>query len=106
MAGDRTEKMQEALRKAAALFLAREANHQSLVTVTATSLSQDHKRGLIYITVFPDKAEEAALAFANRHRSEFSTFFKTQVRGMLPPHVEFVIDKGEKIRQRLDDITI
>lgn len=106
MNGDRGEKMQEALRKAAAEFLAREANHQSLITVTATSLSNDHKRGIIYITVFPDSAEMQALAFANRNRSEFSDFFKKKVRGWLPPRVEFVIDRGEKMRQRLDDIDI
>lgn len=106
MAGDRTEKMQEALRKAAAAFLARESNHQSLMTVTAVQLSEDHRRGTVYITVFPDSAEATALAFANRNKREFTDFFKTQVRGFQPPHVEFVIDKGEKMRQRLDDIAI
>ena len=106
MGGERGEKMQEALREVAAEFLARESNRQSLVTVTAAALSDDHKRGTIFITVLPESEEEKALAFANRSRSEFSDFFKKQIRGWLPPHVEFVIDKGEKMRQRLDDISI
>lgn len=102
---NRHEKIQEALRIAAAEFLVREATHQSLVTVTRTLVSDDGKRGTIYITVFPESFEEAAVAFANRHRGEFADFFKKKVRGAFPPHVEFVIDLGEKNRQRLDELS-
>ena len=102
---NRQEKIQEALRIAAAEFLAREANRQSLVTVTRTLMSEDGKRGTIYITAFPESAENAAVKFANRHRTEFADFFRKKVRGAFPPHVEFVIDLGEKNRQRLDEIS-
>ena len=95
----------EALREAAAEFLSREAGRQSLVTVTRAHLSDDRKRGVIFITVFPTAAEVAALAFANRNRREFTDFFVKRVRGMAPPHVEFVIDEGEKNRQRLDELS-
>ena len=101
----RQEKIQEALRMAAAEFLVREATHQSLITVTRTIVTEDGKRGTIFITVFPDSSEGAAVAFANRHRAEFAEFFKKKVRGALSPHVEFVIDMGEKNRQRLDELT-
>lgn len=99
------ERDTEALREAAALFLSREANRNALITVTRATLSDDRKRGMIYITVLPDDAEGAALAFANRNRGEFGKFFESQVRGMRIPHVEFVIDKGEKNRQRLDELS-
>lgn len=95
----------EALREAAAEFLAREAGRQSLITVTRTELSDDRRNGIIYITVFPDTAEKQAVDFANRNRREFSAFFEKRVRGMHMPHVEFVIDLGEKNRQRLDELT-
>lgn len=101
----RHEKLQEALREAAAEFLAREANRQSLITVTGAHVSEDGKRGNILITVFPDAQEQAAVDFANRNRREFAEFFKTRVRGAFPPHVEFVIDRGEKNRQRLDELS-
>jgi len=97
--------MKETLREVAAEFLAREAGRQSLVTVTRTELSEDGKRGTIYMTALPEAAEEGAVNFANRNRTEFSAFFKTRVKGALPPHVEFVIDKGEKNRQRLDELS-
>ncbi len=99
------EKDTEALRETAALFLSREANRNSLITVTRAHLSEDRKRGTIFITVLPESAEEAAVAFANRNRFEFGAFFEKHIRGMRIPHVEFVIDRGEKNRQRLDELT-
>jgi len=98
------ERLREAMREVAAEFLSREANRQSLITVTDAFLSEDGKRGKIFITVLPDSAEDAALDFCQRHRGEFAAFFKTRVKGALP-HVDFVIDKGEKMRQRLDELT-
>ena len=97
--------MQEALRETAAAFLAREAGPQSLITVTAAAISEDGRRGTVYITVLPDSAEQQAINFANRNRREFGAFFESRVRGMRAPRVEFVIDRGEKIRQRLDELS-
>ena len=101
----RHEKIAAALRETAAEFMAREANRQSLITVTGASISEDGKRANIFMTVFPDTAEEAAVQFASRNRREFAEFFKTRVRGVFPPHIEFMIDRGEKNRQRLDELS-
>ena len=95
----------EVLRETAAEFLAREAGPQSLVTVTRADLSDDRKRGIIYITVLPEEKEKSAVEFANRNRGEFGKFFEKRVRGMHIPHIEFMIDMGEKNRQRLDELT-
>jgi len=105
MQDNRHERMKEALRTVAAEFLVREAGRKSLITVTRAELSEDSKRGTIYISVLPTESEESALEFANRNRTEFSAFFKKRIRGALPPHVEFVIDLGEKNRQRLDELS-
>lgn len=105
MQENRNERKREALREVAAEFLSREAGRQSLITVTRTQLSEDGKRGTIYITVLPETAEENALDFCLRNRTELSNFFKKRVKGALPPHVEFAIDKGEKNRQRLDELS-
>jgi len=99
------ERDTEALYHAAAEFLNREAGRQSMITVTRAELSDDRKHGTIFITVFPDSAEEGAVHFANRNRTEFSKYFEKRVRGMQVPHVEFVIDEGEKARRRLDELT-
>ena len=99
------ERLQEALREAAAEFLSREAGRQSLVTVTRAELSEDSKRVNIFITVMPESEEEKALQFANRNRGVFADFFATRVRGTRAPHITFVIDRGEKNRQRLDELS-
>ncbi len=101
----RNERLQEALREVAAEFLVREANRNTLMTVTRAVLSEDAKRASIMITVLPDTAEAEALAFANRNRTELKDFFKKRVRGALPPDITFEIDMGEKNRQRLDEIS-
>ena len=99
------ERLQEALRETAAEFLAREASRQSLITVTRAALSEDSKRVNIFITVYPESEEEKAVQFANRNVREFADFFATRVRGAATPHIIFVIDRGEKNRQRLDELS-
>ena len=101
----RGEKISEALREVAAEFLSREAGRLSLITVTAVRMSEDGRRGRIYITVLPESSEASALSFANRNRGELSTFFKKRVRGVQAPFVEFLIDRGEKDRQKLDELS-
>jgi ribosome-binding factor A len=101
---NRNDRMQEVVREVAAEFLAREANRNTLITVTRTLISSDGKRVEIFITVMPESYEEQALAFANRNRSELSDFFKKKVKA-LPPRVEFVIDHGDKNRRRLDELS-
>lgn len=99
------DRMRQILQDVAAQFIANEAGPQSLITVTGAALSDDGSRGEIFMTVFPDSAEAAALQFANRNRKEFGDFFQSRVRGMRVPRIKFVIDKGEKNRQRLDELS-
>ena len=96
--------MKEVVREVAAEFLNRESNRDTLITVTRTDMSQGGKHCNIFISVLPDSRENQALAFANRNRSEFSDFYKKKVKGM-PPQVEFMLDLGEKNRQRLDELS-
>ncbi|HEV7449179.1 MAG TPA: ribosome-binding factor A [Candidatus Paceibacterota bacterium] len=101
----RQEQMQERLRETAAEFLVRESNRLSLITVTAAQVDEKGQRATIFITVLPDSAETQALEFANRNKKEFGMYLLKKVRGMRIPHIEFVIDKGEKMRQRLDELS-
>jgi ribosome-binding factor A len=101
----RDEKLNEALRNAAAAFMAREAGRQSLITVTRAQVAEGGRSGVIYLSVLPESEEEKAVAFANRHRSEFGRFFEKSVRGARAPHVEFVVDFGDKNRRRIDEIS-
>jgi ribosome-binding factor A len=102
---NRHERLEEALREVSAEFMAREAGRGSLITITRAILSDDNKRATIYMTVLPDSAEEGAVSFANRNRTELKSFFKTRIKGAVPPDIVFEIDLGEKNRQRLDELS-
>lgn len=102
---NRHDRLQEAIREVAAEFLVREANRNSLITVTRAILSEDMKHVSVYITVLPDSAEQPALDFANRNRTELRDFFRKRVKGTLPPDIVFEIDMGEKNRLRLDELS-
>ncbi len=105
---NRNERLAEALRAASAEFLVREAlppPHGALITVTRAEVAESGTRATIFMTVFPDTLEEAALKFANRSRHDFAEFFSTRVKGVVLPRIEFLIDRGEKNRQRLDELS-
>lgn len=102
---DRDEKLKELIREAAAEFLQRESNYTSLITVTSVSVSDRGRRATIFITVLPDSKEEGALGLAKRKRNDFREFFKTKARVRALPFFDFAIDKGEKNRQQIDEIS-
>ena len=105
MNDNRHNRLETALREVAAEFLVREANRNTLITVTRVMLADDMKCATIYITALPEAGEQSAVEFANRNRTELRDFFKKRVRGGFPPDISFEIDLGEKNRLRLDELS-
>jgi ribosome-binding factor A len=104
MTADRDQKLKEIIRENAALFLQREGNYTSILTVTDVSLSDRGSRATVFFTVLPEDKEKGALDFAKRKRAEFREFFKERSRMRALPFFDFEIDKGEKNRQKIDEI--
>ena len=102
---DRLHKAEELYAHLAAEYLSRASNRQSLITVTRAQLAPRLTRGIIFITVFPDSQEDIALAFLSRNIHEFKDFLKTRVDSRALPHFRFAIDRGEKNREILDEIS-
>ncbi len=100
----RDQKLKDIIKEAAALFLQRESNYTSILTVTDISLSDRGNQATIFFTVLPDNKEKAALDFVKRKRAEFREFFKGRARMRALPFFDFEIDKGEKNRQKIDEI--
>lgn len=96
--------MNTILKELAATFLARENNNTSLITVTSANVSPDFKRATIFITVMPESKEEAALFFAKRQRGNMRDFLKKNMNVKIIPFIEIEIDKGEKNRQKIDEL--
>lgn len=101
----RTERLSEALREAAALYLAREAGPQSLITVTRVLVQDGGREATIFISVLPESAEQAALDFARRHRRGLGELFAERVRGVRIPRLSIEIDLGEKNRERIEELS-
>ncbi len=106
MSENRTEKIIEIIRKAAADFVQIESNGSSLITITEVRLSKDKKCANILFTVLPEDKEEAVLDFLRRMRSEFREYTKEKTSLGIIPTFDFQIDLGEKHRQKLDTIPL
>ncbi len=99
------EKAGNLFRRLAGEFIARESNRTSLITVTNVLVRENGRELVIFVTVLPDAEEETALSFLKRKRSDFREYIKKNTRIKTIPVVDFEIDKGEKHRQRIDEIS-
>ncbi len=101
----RQDQVSERIAHLAGAFLARESNRQSLITVTHATISPDLKNATIYLSVMPAESEAEALLFAKRQRSEFREYVRENAVLKFLPFFDFVLDEGEKNRQRIDELT-
>lgn len=101
----RPEQTNESVAHLAAQFLSRESNRESLITVTRSDMSPDFKNVTIFLSILPESQAEKALAFAKRVRTDFREFLKQKTSMHPIPTVDFVLDLGEKNRQRIDELT-
>lgn len=98
-------RQKELLGHLASEFIASESNRKSLITVTNTEVTKDFKKALIFVTVFPENQEKAVLDFLKRQRSTFKQYVKANSKLPRVPQFDFMIDSGEKSRQRIDEIS-
>lgn len=99
------EKIKEEIKNLAARFLSIESNRTSLITVTNVEISDKNARSTVFFTVFPESAEEKALEFTKRMRSDFRDYVRENSKLGRIPFFDFKIDYGEKNRQRIDQIS-
>lgn len=100
----RKEKVAGRLQEIISSFLNKEANTQSVVTVTHCEIGSDLKNVTAFITVFPESFEASALEFAKRKRSELRSIIADKMRMKTIPFVEFEIDAGERNRQHIEEL--
>ncbi len=100
------EKLKDQIHKWAAEFLQRESNGASLITVTDVKIGHEAREATVLFTVLPESKQEAALEFARRQLGEFREFINEKVKTGRMPYFHFDIDRGEKHRQRIDEIII
>lgn len=101
---ERYERAGNLIKELTAEFLIRENNGTSLITVTRADVSPDFRNATVFITVLPEEKEGGALAFAKRKRSELRDLLKDRMDTKVIPFIDIEIDKGEKNRQKIDDL--
>jgi len=101
---ERTDKVGNLIKQRAAEFLQTVSNRQSLITVTSATVSPDLKRATVFITVLPESQEKIALGFAKRQRREMREHLKKHMNTKVVPFLEVEIDRGEKNRQKIDEL--
>ena len=100
----RQEKVSNFIKEQAAVFLLKENNNTSLITVTAATVSPDLKRATIFITVLPESKEKLALEFVKRQRGDLRDFLKKNMSTKNIPFIDVALDLGEKNRQKIDEL--
>lgn len=101
---DRKVKATELFKKLAASFIQQEANADPLITVTNVDVSPDIRRAIIFFTTIPDGREHDALIFLKRNGTNMRNYFKQKARIKNIPHLEFMVDAGERHRQHMDEL--
>jgi len=88
----RQKRVEELIREIASNLIARESNRTSLITVTRINISPDLKKCDIYVSVFPENAQESALNFLKRKRKELRSEVKSKANLRNIPFFDFNID--------------
>ncbi len=101
---DRQIKVSGLIKELAATFIQQEANTDPMITVTSVDLSPDLRRAIIFVTTIPDGREEDAIIFLKRNGTELRNYLKQKARIKHIPHLEFMIDAGERHRQHMDEL--
>lgn len=106
MSDFRNEKIKNMIKELSALFIEKEAGNSSLITVTRVLLSDDAKRATILISVLPEDKENAAYGFIKRNLGELRKQISKTLKINPVPFLDIEIDKGEKNRQKIDELLI
>lgn len=78
----------------AAQFIAREASHDSLITVIRAESVAHGERMNVFVSIYPEEKARTALAFLERQREAFSDYLKQHTHLRLP-RVEFMLDNRQ-----------
>lgn len=101
----RKEKLPELLKRLSAEFIEREWGFPSLITVTAANISDSQKNVEILYTVLPETDEKVVKFFLDKKIGDFLKFIDSHARIGRMPEIKFLLDLGEKNRQRIDEIS-
>lgn len=98
------DRVTKIIRELAANFIEREGNNTALITVSSVIIENRGKNALIGVTVLPDSKEEYTIDYLKRKKSDLRNYIKENSRLGIIPFIEIMIDRGEKNRQKIDEL--
>ncbi len=101
---DRNIRLTGILKELVATYIRSEANNDPMITVTNFELSPDGRKAIIFVTTIPDGREKDAVIFLKRNATDLRNYLKKKARIKNIPHLEFMVDAGEKHRQHMDEL--
>lgn len=102
---ERTQKVSGEIQKLVAEFLNRNANRSSMITATGVSVSRDLAKAQVLVSVLPEEKEDEAIAFLKRSERDAREYLKSRGSFKNAPSVSFELDRGEKNRRRIEELS-
>ncbi len=84
-------------------WITRNSNRNSLITLTKSDTTTDGKKLLIFYTVIPEAQERPAHEFLTRNADIIRDYVKKKMKRE-PAWFRFILDKGERNRERISDL--
>src|SRR5574343_436992 len=97
-------RIEEAIREAASLYVARDGGTTSMITITRVELNERGKKATIFYTCMPEDKEGAAYGFLKRNLGEIREFCQSRIRTHSIPFLDVMVDDGEKNFRHINDI--
>lgn len=100
----RQQKIANLIQELAAQFFEREKERDILITVTRADVSSDLKNASIYVTVMPEEKEEEIFGWIQSSLKDLRRYLGEHMKTKFTPEIRAKIDKGERARQRIEEI--
>ncbi len=101
---DRHVRVISLIRELAATYIQQEANTDPMITITNATTSPDYRKVTIFFTTMPEGREADAEIFLKRNASDLRNYIKKKSDLKIIPHIDFMLDAGERHRQYTDEI--
>ena len=99
------ERLNSSIKEIASDFFEKEVSIPGiLLTVTRIELRNHFTKAQIFVTVYPDSREKEAMNAVKTKSQFLHDYFKKRLRIRIIPRFEILIDKGEKNREKIEEI--
>ncbi len=76
----------------------------SAITITRLEISDDFKKVVIFVTMYPEDTQRETMRILKKERVKLRKTVGKSLTTKFIPSFEFRIDEGEKSRQRIEEL--